>query len=108
MFDPFAPIVKVIDRFLNPITMYRLVLYYLIALVFVAAMLCSIGVLSYSPVALVLSTLFIVGVCWITNTIFSRTFRAPTNVESVYISALILALILTPAGSLHDLVFMGW
>src|SRR5215470_14910137 len=108
MSNPLNLIVKLIDRFLNPITMYRLVLYYLIAMLFIAAFMCSLNILPYSPVALVLSTLFILGVCWVTNTIFSKTFRAPTNVESVYISALILALIISPAGSLHDLFFLAW
>ncbi|HLY27845.1 MAG TPA: FAD-dependent oxidoreductase [Aggregatilineales bacterium] len=108
MFDPSKALVKLIDRILNPITMYRLVLYYLLTLLFISAFMCSLGLLPYSPVALVLSTLFILGVCWVTNTIFSKVFRAPTNVESVYISALILALIISPAGSLHDLAFRGW
>ena len=32
----------------------------------------------------------------------------PTNVESTYISALILALIITPLQSYNDLWFLGW
>src|SRR6185436_4607498 len=36
--------------------------------------------------------------CWISNLVFSRVFEAPTNRESVYITALILALILDPVG----------
>jgi ferredoxin-NADP reductase len=35
-------------------------------------------------------------------------FRAPTNVESVYISALILALILSPIKSVSDLPLLFW
>ena len=60
----------------------------------------------YSPLWLLISTLFLVAVCWATNTLFAKTFQVPANVESVYISALILALIITPAKSPGDLWFL--
>ncbi len=87
---------KFIDDFLNTTTMYRLVLYYLLLLVCVALGFSFFGILPYAPIALIVSTIFIVAVSVITNTIFSRVFNAPANIESVYISALILVLIITP------------
>jgi ferredoxin-NADP reductase/Na+-translocating ferredoxin:NAD+ oxidoreductase RnfD subunit len=85
-----------IDNLLNRITMYRLVLYYLVALMLAAFVFCFLGILPYDPTALAFSTLLITLVCWVTNWVFARTFKAATNIESVYITALILALIITP------------
>ncbi len=100
--------IRLIDHFLDRITMYRLVLYYLIILIVAAVALSFAGVLPYDPYALMFSTAFFVAVCWITNEVFARTFRVPANVESVYISALILVLIVDPLSGVHDLVFMSW
>ena len=97
-----------VDDGLNRITMYRLVLYYLLGLLAVAECLCLMGVLPYSPLALPASVAFLVAVCWASNTVFAKTYQVPVNVESAYISALILALIITPLGGLNDLWFLGW
>jgi ferredoxin-NADP reductase/Na+-translocating ferredoxin:NAD+ oxidoreductase RnfD subunit len=67
-----------------------------------------VGILPYNPFALVFTTGFLIAVSWLANTIFARTYKAPANVESVYISALILALILDPLRSWGDLWFIGW
>ena len=97
-----------IDRRLNQITMYRLVLYYLIFLLGVAMLLAFAGVLPYDPFALLFTIGVEVAICAITNAIFAKAFGVPANTESVYISALILALIITPLQSTHDLWFLGW
>jgi ferredoxin-NADP reductase len=99
---------RLIDNFLDRITMYRLVLYYLILLLAVAFILSLVGILHLAPFSLLFSTVFLVAVCWITNKIFGFTFNAPTNVESVYISALILALIINPPQSFEDIMFLFW
>lgn len=97
-----------IDAKLNGITIYRLVLYYLISLFAAAVLLSFAGVLAYDPFALLFSLGWLIAVSWTTNTIFSKAFSVPTNAESVYITALILALILTPIQSPTDLWFLGW
>ncbi len=97
-----------VDNTLNQITMYRLVLYYLIFLLVVAEMLSFAGILAYDPYALLFSVGFLLAVCALANWAFSRTFGVAANVESAYISALILALIITPISSLNDLWFLGW
>jgi len=97
-----------IDRRLNQITMYRLALYYLIFLLGVAMLLSFVGVLPYDPFALLFTIGVEVTVCAITNAIFAKAYGVPANTESVYISALILALIITPIQSTHDLWFLGW
>ena len=85
-----------IDDMLNRVTMYRLVLYYLIALILAAFGLSFFHVLPVEPDQLAFSSGLILLVCAATNWIFARIFDAATNVESVYITALIVALIVSP------------
>ncbi len=99
---------NLVDRLLNRITMYRLTLYYLIFLLLAAFFLSLGGRLAYDPLDLLFTVGFLLTVCAITNWIFARTFDVPANTESFYISALILALVITPAQSSHDLWFFGW
>ena len=99
---------KFIDRFLDHTTMYRLILYYLIFILVMAFFLSFFGVFSFNAFELLISVLFLIIIGLITNVIFAKTFQAPTNVESVYISALILALIITPIHSIHDFWFLFW
>ena len=98
---------RLIDSFLNRITMYRLVLYYLIGLTGAAAVCGFFHVLPYSPEVILFSTTLILGTCWVTNYIFAKVFEATTNVESVYITAFILALIISPVSS-SDAVGVGF
>ncbi len=87
---------RLIDRFLDHITMYRLVLYYLIALIVTAFVLGYFGIIAHDPTSIVFSTALILAVCFVANRVFARVFAVPANAESVYITALILALILDP------------
>lgn len=95
-----------VDNFLNSITMYRLVLYYLIFLLFVALVYSFFGILPFGPIALVFSTVFLVAACFLFNKIFEKVFEVQINVESLYITALILALIITPVGSFSGIGFL--
>ncbi|MBI5906649.1 RnfABCDGE type electron transport complex subunit D [Candidatus Saccharibacteria bacterium] len=97
---------KYVDYFLDRITMYRLVLYYLIGLLLAAVGLSIFGSLGYKPASIAFSAVYITLVCWISNRLFAYVFKAPVNVESVYITALILALIVTPIRTSHDLIFL--
>jgi len=101
-------IMKLVDDFLNKITMYRLTLYCVVFLWILALLLSIFGVLHYNPVNLILSLVLIFGICVLTNEVFARTFKAPSNVESVYITAFILASIISPIGSLADFYFIFW
>ncbi len=97
-----------IDSILDKITMYRIVLYYLIFILGIAVIFGFFGIISIDSFSLIFSTTLLIIICWITNEIFSRTFSAPTNIESVYITALILALIIRPIQSIHDLPIIFW
>ncbi|OGH92099.1 MAG: hypothetical protein A2534_02755 [Candidatus Magasanikbacteria bacterium RIFOXYD2_FULL_39_9] len=99
---------KIIDNWLNQITMYRLILYYVSGLWFVALVLSIFKLLPYTPVEFVVSAGFIMGICLVANTVFARVFGAPANTESVYATALILILIVSPTKSTSLLPFLGW
>jgi Na+-transporting NADH:ubiquinone oxidoreductase subunit NqrB len=93
---------------MHKITLYRLTLYVLIFLVLVALILSWAGVLPFSALNLFVSVLFLVGVSLIVNYIFAETFGAPYKVESVLITALILALIISPIKNFGGLWFLFW
>src|SRR5271169_6840180 len=99
---------QLIDNFLNKITMYRLVLYYLIFLLVGAALFGLFGLLPYTFLGIALSSLFVTAVCWLVNKLFAWGFAAQTNVESVYITALILALIIAPQTTASGYMFLFW
>ncbi len=98
------------DDFLDRITMYRLTLWLLAGLLGVAATLSIFGALPFVLSDLLISIAALVIVCVGVNALCSRLFSVPANPESAYITALILALLLSPApitraGALAN---MGW
>ena len=95
-----------VDNWLNRITMYRLMLYFLTALIVEVFILAVFKVLPYKPLDIILCVAILIIVSWITNKIFSLLFKVPTNVESDYITALILALIITPFTDQASLIFL--
>ena len=99
---------KLIDNLLNRLTMYRLALYYMIFLLAIAVMFAWAGVLPYDPYALLFTIGVALAACGITNAMFASTYGVPANSESASISALILALIITPISSPQDIWFVAW
>ena len=97
---------KLIDNRLNWITMYRLVLYYLTVLILAAMVLGGIKIIPFSPLMIVYSSILITAICFASNLTFAKIFRAHRNVESAYITAFILVLLLTPPVSLSDVPFL--
>ncbi len=97
---------KYLDKFLDRITMYHLLVYYLYALLGAAMLLSAVGALAYNPLAIAISAGYLVAVCLVANRVFAAIFKAPSNPESSLITALILALIITPLASIQSLVFL--
>ncbi len=87
--------------------MYRLVLYFLAALMIWAIGLCFFGVLAFKPLDLIFSAVILIAASWIANALFAAAFKVPANVESDYITALILALIITPPSATGSHYFSG-
>lgn len=85
-----------IDTFLDRTTMYRLVLYYLVALLAAAFAASFFGLVPVDPTALAFTSVVIAAVAYASNRIFCLVFRTPANLESSWITALILILIMSP------------
>jgi Na+-transporting NADH:ubiquinone oxidoreductase subunit NqrB len=86
---------------------YRLTLYYLAAIWLAAFALSFAGIVRQSGIDLAFSTAIALAACLGVNWAFARVFHAKSNWESVCISALIVALILTPAAP-NDLAAIGF
>ena len=97
-----------IDKFLGRLTMYRLILLWLAALVVAGMVFGLTGLLPYSALDILVSTAFLLAVSFASNLVFSKIFGAATGTDSVYITALLLALIITPTAPFAHLAFLAW
>lgn len=86
---------------------YRLTFYYLAAILLAALALSVFGVVRQPWMNLTFSTAVTLMVCWGVNWAFARAYGAACNWESVCISALIIALIVTPVAP-DDLAGLGF
>lgn len=94
------------DNWLNKITMYKLMQYYLRLLVLVAVVLSFFHILPYTWWHIVTTMLYLIAICWISNRIFAWFFKITPNYESAFITALILTLIITPVNPLSSILFL--
>ncbi|AKM77893.1 MAG: hypothetical protein UX70_C0001G0157 [Candidatus Wolfebacteria bacterium GW2011_GWB1_47_1] len=85
-----------IDNLLNRVTMYRMMLYYLIMLTAFAIVLGGVGLMPYDPGQIVWTVFFASICCYLFNWFFVILFHAKQNPESRWITALILALVIGP------------
>lgn len=92
-----------IDKFLNSITMYRLVLYGLLTLVSISIIFGFLNILSFGGFHLLGTALVLVSTCQLTNYIFAKLFKSGRNTESALITALILFFIIAPIFELSDI-----
>jgi len=97
---------RFIDDFLNGITMYRLMLYYLSLLFGVAVILSFLQILPYNPTDILVSGFYLVFLCYLSNQVFGHLFKIKPNYESQLISGLILGLIIGPFPFLPNLLFL--
>ncbi len=97
---------KYIDKLLNTLTMYRVVLYGLMLIAVVAIELGFAGSLAFSGLSLIASLAIILLASWSSNKLFARLFHAPANVESVYITAFILFFLLEPLITVNGVIIL--
>ncbi len=85
-------------------------MYYLLGLWVAAAILSFFGVFSFDILSLASSSFVILVSCLLTNFVFSKVFKVPVNIESAYITAFILILIITPVAPFDPsgLGFLIW
>lgn len=95
-----------LDKLLDGLSMYRLLLYCLLVLVGAASVLGSLGLLPYSGLEILISASVLVGASFASNRLFSRIIGVSANKESDLISGLILSLIMTPVSSPRGLLVL--
>lgn len=103
----FRKLTVSVDKALDPITLYRLVLYFLIFTVGWAVLVSFTGELPFEWYQILSSAALLVVACYSVSFLFARWLNIPRNFESDFISALILTLILTPANSGDDYVILA-
>ena len=96
MKESMKKLIAYIDNTISKITMYRIVLYGLIGMTAISIVLSILGLVHFSAIGIIISTVVLLVVCYIVNKLFSVVFDAQSNYESWLITALILTLILPP------------
>lgn len=97
-------VLEKIDGLLNSITMYRLVLYGLAVLAAIAVIFGFLGILPYSGFQFIQTLALILITCFLANNFFAKIVNADSNVESFWITASILFLVLAPVAGRTDLI----
>jgi ferredoxin-NADP reductase/Na+-translocating ferredoxin:NAD+ oxidoreductase RnfD subunit len=85
-----------VDDLLGRITMYRLVIYGLLAIALASVGLMFSGYLSYSPASFAASIIISVGVSYGANRLFGWLFGIRPHAESAIITGLIISLLFSP------------
>ncbi len=86
--------------------MYRLALYGLSLVALVAIVLGFAGAIPYSGLSLVISLAVILAGCYLFNHVFAWIFKAPTNVDSFWITGFILFFLAAPTLSGKGLLIL--
>ncbi len=97
-----------VQRLIDATTMYKVIIYALLVIAFAALTLSIAGVLFFTPLALILSFVALIVGSLSTHYVAVAVTKAPGNVESSLITALILFLVLTPETSLLQLALLAF
>ena len=89
-----------LDRLTGTITMYRLILICLLAIVVETVLLSLTGVISEQPLAILATGLVAVAFCWASSWLFGKLFRIKPHTESSLITGLLLLFIFYPVNPL--------
>ncbi len=100
-------LIRLWQQFLDRTTMYRVVIYALLAITAAAFVASFLGYLFFSPLALGLSLLVTVGAALAAHEGALRLSGAPSNRESSLITALLVFLIVTPTTAVSELVIVA-
>ena len=99
---------SLLDKLLSKLTIYQLVILYLLGLLVVAIVFCFTGNLHFNPWSLIGSTLILLTTGLFANSFFAWAFDADYKIESTLIALLILALIISPITSGADFWLLFW
>lgn len=99
--------IRWIDNVLNSITMYRLVLYGLGGLAILSIIFSACGLVSFSPFGFIISLFVLLVVCFGSNFILAKLWKAAINIESPLITALILFFLFMPPSSFQEVLVIA-
>jgi glycine betaine catabolism B len=92
-----------LDRVTGKVTMYRLMVYALLAVGVEAVLVSLTGQLAYNPLGILAGGVVAVAACYLSNRLFALIFRVTPHSESSIITGLILLFLYTPALDLSSL-----
>jgi ferredoxin-NADP reductase len=92
-----------LDRVTGRVTMYRLVVFSLIALAVIAIILSLAGQVFYTPAEIALSGIVAVGATYLTSLLFALVFRTRAHIESSIITGLLLLFLFRPTTDVTEL-----
>lgn len=101
---------KVISRvklYIEQTTMYRTVLYALVALTVWSWIGGMFGTIDLFPVAMAIQLLIAVGVGYCVDRLLAWAYKVKPNPESIFITAFILYFLITPDGSIKNFVLIA-
>lgn len=98
---------KLLDAFLNRITMYRLLTYGLASISFIAILFAIIGRLPMDPLHMIFSLGILMAACLMTEYIMAKIWSRPFNMESWLITAFIIFLIFPMANTILGAATLG-
>src|SRR3990167_576602 len=96
-----------LEQQLSRITMYRLMIYGLIAISLVALLLMIVSYLPYSPLGFVVSMMLFLGTAYGANRLLGWLFGLRPHGESAIITGLILALLFVPPTTVIEGLQLG-
>jgi ferredoxin-NADP reductase/Na+-translocating ferredoxin:NAD+ oxidoreductase RnfD subunit len=103
----FRRLLNPIDKQLDRLTSYKLVLYTLYTFVGWAILMSALGQTPFKWYQVLLSAAVLIVACRYTNILLSRYLNVARNKESDLVTALILTLILSPGKSLSDFLILA-
>ena len=98
---------RYIDKFLDKISMYKVMTYSLLCILAYAFLLAVVGIISIKPFALLSTLVITVFTATITHYFFRTIYKAPSNYESSLITALLLTTILSPTTEIGGLIVIA-
>ncbi len=96
-----------IKKHIDQTTMYRTALYTLSGLAVWSVVLAFIGAIDFNPLSMVLSLVIVLAVAFCVDRLLAYVFRVYPNVESIFITALIVYFLITPSGSSQSFVLLA-
>ena len=97
-------VLSVVKSHIEKTTMYRTVLYSLMALTAWSLVFSVIGILDYFVVAMVVQLLILLIVGYGADRLFAAVFKVTPNPESIFVTSFILYFLLIPSGTVQSFI----